>query len=188
MAHRLSCSAACGIFPSQGQDLCALHWQVYSWPLDHQGSSLFCFCFFFFNHLHILAIIPHLCILACLSTRFSVFHHSNFLFCCAWSLSTDEIPEISSYFVTESPAFQILRVISAASFLFFFFFLITEDFSFLSHQPQDFLPWEISLSLSPASLPLILAWRLLYTLSEDHVYFRRRACLSSLIPLPVYGS
>ena len=147
---------------------------------------LFLFCFF--NHLHILAIIPHLCILACLSTRFSVFHHSNFLFCCAWSLSTDEIPEISSYFVTESPAFQILRVISAASFLFFFFFLITEDFSFLSHQPQDFLPWEISLSLSPASLPLILAWRLLYTLSEDHVYFRRRACLSSLIPLPVYGS
>ena len=52
--------------------------------------------------------------------------------------------------------------------------------------PRIFLPWENS--LSPASLPLILAWRLLYTLSEVHVYVRRRACLGSLIPLPVYGN
>ena len=28
VAHRLSCSAACGIFPDQGSNLCALHWQV----------------------------------------------------------------------------------------------------------------------------------------------------------------
>ena len=25
---RLSCSAACGIFPDQGSNLCPLHWQV----------------------------------------------------------------------------------------------------------------------------------------------------------------
>ena len=30
---------ACGIFQKQGWNLCPLHWQVYSYPLDHQGSS-----------------------------------------------------------------------------------------------------------------------------------------------------
>ena len=28
VAHGLSCSAACGIFPNQGLNLCPLHWQV----------------------------------------------------------------------------------------------------------------------------------------------------------------
>ena len=28
VVHRLSCSAACGIFPDQGLNLCPLHWQV----------------------------------------------------------------------------------------------------------------------------------------------------------------
>ena len=28
MAHGLSCSATCGIFPDQGSNLCPLHWQV----------------------------------------------------------------------------------------------------------------------------------------------------------------
>ena len=37
MAHGLSCSAACGIFPDQGSNLCPLNWQVDS------------FFFFFFN-------------------------------------------------------------------------------------------------------------------------------------------
>ena len=27
VAHRLSCSAACGIFPDQGSNPCPLHWQ-----------------------------------------------------------------------------------------------------------------------------------------------------------------
>ena len=27
-AHRLSCSAACGIFPDQGLNPCPLHWQA----------------------------------------------------------------------------------------------------------------------------------------------------------------
>ena len=38
VAHGLSCSAACGIFPDQGSNLCPLHWQVDSQPLRHQGS------------------------------------------------------------------------------------------------------------------------------------------------------
>ena len=38
MAHRLSCSLLCGIFPGQGLNLCPLHWQADSLPLDHQGS------------------------------------------------------------------------------------------------------------------------------------------------------
>ena len=36
-AHRLSCSAACGISSDQGLNLCPLHWQADSLPL-HQGS------------------------------------------------------------------------------------------------------------------------------------------------------
>ena len=39
VAHRLSRSAACGIFLGQGLNLCLLHWQVHSLPLSHQESS-----------------------------------------------------------------------------------------------------------------------------------------------------
>ena len=28
VAHRLSCSKACGIFPDQGSNPCLLHWQI----------------------------------------------------------------------------------------------------------------------------------------------------------------
>ena len=28
VVHRLCCSAACGIFPDQGSNLCPLHWQA----------------------------------------------------------------------------------------------------------------------------------------------------------------
>ena len=38
VAHGPSCSAACGIFPEQGSNPCALHWQADSQPLRHQGS------------------------------------------------------------------------------------------------------------------------------------------------------
>ena len=38
VAHGLSRSAACGIFPDQGSNLCRLHWQADSQPLHHQGS------------------------------------------------------------------------------------------------------------------------------------------------------
>ena len=46
MAHRLSCSMACGIFLGQGSNPCPLHWQADSQPLRHLGSPLF---FFFFD-------------------------------------------------------------------------------------------------------------------------------------------
>ena len=42
VAHGPSCSAACGIFPDQGSNLCPLHWQADSQPLRHQGSPM-CF-------------------------------------------------------------------------------------------------------------------------------------------------
>ena len=46
VAHGLSCSAACGIFPDQGSNLCPLHWQAYSQPLRHKGSPcLYSFAF-----------------------------------------------------------------------------------------------------------------------------------------------
>ena len=38
MAHGLSCSAACGIFPDWGSNPCLLHWQVDYLPLSHQGG------------------------------------------------------------------------------------------------------------------------------------------------------
>ena len=38
VAHRPSCSAACGIFPDQGLNPCPLNWQADSQPLCHQGS------------------------------------------------------------------------------------------------------------------------------------------------------
>ena len=40
VAHVPSCSVACGIFPDQGSNPCALHWQADSQPLRHQGSPI----------------------------------------------------------------------------------------------------------------------------------------------------
>ena len=40
VAHRPSCSVACGIFPDQSSNPCPLHWQADSQPLRHQGSPL----------------------------------------------------------------------------------------------------------------------------------------------------
>ena len=40
VAHGLSCSTACGIFPDQGLNPCPRHWQADSQPLRHQGSPL----------------------------------------------------------------------------------------------------------------------------------------------------
>ena len=36
MVYELSCFPARGIFPDQGSNLCALHWQADSHPLRHQ--------------------------------------------------------------------------------------------------------------------------------------------------------
>ena len=38
VAHRLSCSVACGIFPDQGLNPSLPHWQVDFLSLSHQGS------------------------------------------------------------------------------------------------------------------------------------------------------
>ena len=38
VAHGISCSTACGIFPDQRSNSCLLHWQADSLPLSHQGS------------------------------------------------------------------------------------------------------------------------------------------------------
>ena len=44
VAHGPSCSAARGIFPDQGSNLCPLHWQADSQPLRHLEAR-----FLFFN-------------------------------------------------------------------------------------------------------------------------------------------
>ena len=38
VAHGLSSSAACGIFPDHGLNLCLLQWQADSYPLYHQAN------------------------------------------------------------------------------------------------------------------------------------------------------
>ena len=37
--HELGCPKACRIFPDRGSNLCPLHWQEDSLPLDHRGKS-----------------------------------------------------------------------------------------------------------------------------------------------------
>ena len=41
--HGFNCPAACGISPDQGSNPRPLHWQVESYPLDHQGTPAFLF-------------------------------------------------------------------------------------------------------------------------------------------------
>ena len=39
VVHRLSCSAACGVFPDQRSNPCLLHWQVDSFLLSNQAYN-----------------------------------------------------------------------------------------------------------------------------------------------------
>ena len=41
VAHSLRCSLSGWVFPDEGLNLCLLHWQVDSLPLNQQGSHLF---------------------------------------------------------------------------------------------------------------------------------------------------
>ena len=50
-AHRLRSPKTCGIFPDQGLNLCPLHWQVDSKPLDHQESPI---CVYFMTVIHVI--------------------------------------------------------------------------------------------------------------------------------------
>ena len=75
VAHGLSCSTACGIFPDQGSNPCPLHWQADSQPLHHQGSPnlpiLNTIIFFFLKYLFIYLFI------AVLGLRFCARAFSN---------------------------------------------------------------------------------------------------------------
>ena len=61
VAHGLSRSAACGIFPDQGSKPCPLHWQADSQPLCHQGSP--------FPHLYWSIIALQCCVSFCCTTK-----------------------------------------------------------------------------------------------------------------------
>ena len=49
VAHRPSCSAACGTLPDQGSNPCPLHWRADSQPMRHQGSPISLFLKVYFN-------------------------------------------------------------------------------------------------------------------------------------------
>ena len=66
VAHRPSCSAACGILPDQGSNPCPLHWQSDSQPLRHQGSPRTFVSFVFFFYLLIKSRIKDSSALKCL--------------------------------------------------------------------------------------------------------------------------
>ena len=89
VAHRLSCSEVCGVFPDQEWNPCLLHWQVDSLPLSHQGSppSLFW-------NLHSVAR-KHLWVLLSLSIQFSslIFAFPSFPLTrtCPWKMGTDSL-------------------------------------------------------------------------------------------------
>ena len=56
-----SCSPAYRIFPAQGSNWCSLHWQVDSYPLQHQGSPhslIDSFSYSFCKYLHGLDHLP----------------------------------------------------------------------------------------------------------------------------------
>ena len=59
VAHGLSCSVACGIFPDQGSNPCPLHWQADSQPLRHQGSPglFFMVVYFFFRRVFFFVFV-----------------------------------------------------------------------------------------------------------------------------------
>ena len=61
VAHSLSCPAACGIFPDQESNLCPLHWQADSQPLDYQESPVLLDFFFFFFKEFLLFIFFFFC-------------------------------------------------------------------------------------------------------------------------------
>ena len=64
VAHRPSCSTACGIFPDQGLNPCPLHWQADSQTLCHQGSPIPC--------------IYYECVYVCVYTRAHTFFSEPF--------------------------------------------------------------------------------------------------------------
>ena len=54
VAHGLPCPTECGIFVDQRSNLCPLHWQTDSEPLDHQRSPIIyyccCCCYYYYKH------------------------------------------------------------------------------------------------------------------------------------------
>ena len=63
---------ACGIFPDQGSNLCPLHWQEGSYPLDHQGSPLRDLDFSFFGCISKVELLDHIVVLLLVFLRSSI--------------------------------------------------------------------------------------------------------------------
>ena len=91
LAFRPSCPTACGIFLDQGLNLCPLHWQMNSSPLDHEASPT--------PDLLFILLCSALCsrrfssrIISTSSTGFVFFPSFYFLFSYVFRKSTGLVP------------------------------------------------------------------------------------------------
>ena len=75
VAHEPTCSAACGILPDQGSNLCPLHQQADSQPLRHQGSPMNLFELWFSQ-----SMCPVVGLLGLMVVLFLVFQGTSILF------------------------------------------------------------------------------------------------------------
>ena len=54
VAHGLSCSTACGIFPDEESNPCLVDWQADSQPLDHEECPVIFFLLIFRNSFYVM--------------------------------------------------------------------------------------------------------------------------------------
>ena len=93
MAHRLGCSVAREIFLDQGSNLCPLHWQVGSEPLDQQESP----CVFKFSYNTINIPVSLLLLIApFFQYSVSVYKHGFYPFSQRYWQSTYFVPVTST--------------------------------------------------------------------------------------------
>ena len=92
VAHGLSCSAACGIFPDQGSNPCLLHRQADSQPLHHQGrleATFFCIAYLNISLFNFHALFV---VLLGIEIRLTVIFPQNFEGLLFWHLVLCDMP------------------------------------------------------------------------------------------------
>ena len=133
VAHRPSCSTACGILPDQGSNPCPLHRQADSQPLRHQGSPKLSF---YVRKCEasggVLPIGKRQVVKAWWASQKTHWHGVSLTFCGPWFLSIkwrvviqSNIAYISHINVSSYMSFLFL------SFLTYYFSVVSDSWSFI---------------------------------------------------------